>query len=432
MRTRDGVDRFGNTIDPDVGYARGSILAGSTDERARGARAAELMRRRAERLGADALFIFTGTEPRPATAGGAIGSSDTDDASDELRSRALDLLGGGSDHAVALFTRTSSGIVAAALALARAGESIVSLVPAGRSHPSVARGARLCGATLVECTDADELADALHGTHGRFAVITGVTSEIAVLPEPALARAVEEAHRAGRVCLVDDAYGALVRTVLCGQRPALALQADLVIMSTQKAGLGAVRGGLMAGARELVDHVVARGSELGLEAAGCATLPVLHALREFSRADVTDIAAAGADLYNAMARVFDPARITRTLLGPIIDTDELLAIALERAGRDTTSIVPAEAGAALGMILLEDSGLVTVNAVGAPGARLSLRPKCTRRTLLRFGGADAVAAALDRAFDRLAGIIGEPQTVRTLLIGPAGVGARDAHAAHPF
>ncbi len=41
-------------------------------------------------------------------------------------------------------------------------------------------------------------------------------------------------------------------------------------------------------------------------------------------------------------------------------------------------------------------------------------------TLARFGGAERFAEAIDRSLDRLADVIGDPATFRTLLFGEAG------------
>jgi hypothetical protein len=69
------------------------------------------------------------------------------------------------------------------------------------------------------------------------------------------------------------------------------------------------------------------------------------------------------------------------------------------------------------MILLRDWGLLTVNALGAPGARVSLRLKAVPGSLAAYGGAGAVAQAVDEALDAVASIAGEPSIVRELLLG---------------
>ena len=63
----------------------------------------------------------------------------------------------GSD--VALFNRTSGGVIAAVAALVPAGGLVASLVPRGRAHPCVRRGARLVGATIVEGPSLDVLTE---------------------------------------------------------------------------------------------------------------------------------------------------------------------------------------------------------------------------------------------------------------------------------
>jgi len=55
-----GVDRFGNPIDPEVGYARGRILASSEDEALRRERGMALIRARYKAFGREGLYDLTG------------------------------------------------------------------------------------------------------------------------------------------------------------------------------------------------------------------------------------------------------------------------------------------------------------------------------------------------------------------------------------
>src|SRR5512146_1022385 len=54
------VDRYGNSIDPSVGYARGQILACAADEIRRTMHARNLIRQRLNLLGEDGLYDLTG------------------------------------------------------------------------------------------------------------------------------------------------------------------------------------------------------------------------------------------------------------------------------------------------------------------------------------------------------------------------------------
>jgi L-seryl-tRNA(Ser) seleniumtransferase len=70
------------------------------------------------------------------------------------------------------------------------------------------------------------------------------------------------------------------------------------------------------------------------------------------------------------------------------------------------------------MLLLEDYGVITVHFAGMPPGTSSLLLKFVPpETLERFGGAEALAKAVDSAVDRLAALLREPAAFRTLLVG---------------
>ncbi len=119
-----------------------------------------------------------------------------------------------------------------------------------------------------------------------------------------------------------------------------------------------------------------------------------------------------------MSAVFGAKRVSLSALGPIMEQDDILSLALHRAAvRETSvSIVPAEASSGLGMLLLEHHGILTVNALGAPGARVSLRLKASSEEMERAGHTGAVVAAVDDAFGRLASVIVDVDATRRLIL----------------
>lgn len=417
------MDRFGHAIDPVVGYARGQILRDSFDETLREARGQELLRARVQRVGPGGVYVFTGSPcDFPLTPGDleveareALGPALFEE---RLRDHALEHMGGLPGDEVAVLNRTTGGIVATVLALAGPGDTVVSLVPGALSHPSVPRGVALAGADFVEVADLEAFRDALARTSGSLAVLTSVTSELQTLSGDDLVRAIGMARDAGRRTLVDDAYGARVRTVLLGQPAARAAGADLAITSNQKAGLTGPRAGLLVGDPSLVRAVLARATEYGQEARGPMALSVLRTLERYDPADVEGMAEAGRQLFVELASRYGTERVVATLLGPIIEADDLLDIALAGVGPSVDpTIVPAEAGAALGMVLLEHHGILTVNAVGSPGARVSLRLKCSAPELERAGGARRVVDAVEDSFRRLARLVEEGAALRGVIVG---------------
>ena len=107
------------------------------------------------------------------------------------------------------------------------------------------------------------------------------------------------------------------------------------------------------------------------------------------------------------------------LLGPTIREEDALELAIARSGGGNPHAVrPCEVTAAIGISLLRQ-GIVTVNALGPPGARVSLRMKPTAFALERAGGEDVIAGHLDDALDEVSQLIQDIDSLRTHIIGEA-------------
>ena len=160
-------DRFGNPLDPAVGYARGRHLSGPLDEFRRRAHGLDIIRARVASLGRYCLFNFTGhrrdfqardTDLRDELAEEWVGTPLIEGRFSEL---AQGHFGAGNGAGVALFNRSAAGIVATILAMASAGGRVLAVAPAGRTHPSIRRGAALAGARLTELDPDDGLEPSL-------------------------------------------------------------------------------------------------------------------------------------------------------------------------------------------------------------------------------------------------------------------------------
>ena len=115
-------DRFGNPIDPNVGYARGRILNGPVAESLRHKNAMRIVLERYKKFGSDSFYNFTGHRRRfnvslsdleTALAEEYVGMSF---ATDQLDTVAREHLGGSANTSIALFNRASAGIISAILA----------------------------------------------------------------------------------------------------------------------------------------------------------------------------------------------------------------------------------------------------------------------------------------------------------------------------
>lgn len=401
------TDRFGNAIDPGVGYARGALLRGSGDEVRRLAQAGRVARDFVAREGIDKIAICTGNlRFFPAT---------PDDLSllceewigpglfgEELRKAAIAHLGGQGHEAAAVVNRTSAGIVATVLAHS-GGNPVLSLVAAGdRSHASLLRGARLAGVPVREVHDLDAVQKALAEDNPALFVITPVTSELSMLGDDLIRDAATAGNKAGCVTFLDDAYGARFRPVLYGGGASLSFGADLIITNADKAGLSGPRAGVLCGEAAALVPVQAKASELGMEARAPVAVGAMRSLQGFTPDLLLQEARDGQDLADALDSVLGQGRITRSALGPKIDEQEAMEIVLGMAGADRSELVPAEVTAAIGMLMLQSKGIVTVNTHGQPGGRVSIRLKPTSGAVARAGGAMAVADCLMSAMRQTA------------------------------
>lgn len=394
------VDRFGNEIDPSVGFARGRFLTSSAAEIRRLRRAQSVAAEIVSERGVEAIGVFTGN-PRYFP----LKAEDLDTLceewvgpglfANELTDAAIAHFGGG-ETAVAT-NRTSAGIVAAILALA-GGRPVVSVTPDGdRSHASVARGCRIAGVELVEVPGSADPTEAIARAAPRLVIVTTVTSTLSRLPDEETDRAIRAGRAAGAITFMDEAYGARLRPVLHGGAPSLSFDADVAITNADKAGLSGPRAGVVCGAPDPVVAILAKASELGQEARAPIAAGAMRSLQKFDPEDLRSEASDGRAIADALVESWGEGVVTRSDLGPMIDEQDVLARILEIAGREVAEIVPAEATAAMGMVLLRDHGVLTVNTHGAPGGRVSLRLKPTAGALEAVGGPEALSAALDRA-----------------------------------
>ena len=416
------TDRFGHALDLSVGYARGVILSSPLEESKRHQHALEVIRMRAIEKGVNSFYNFTGLhrdysvdpEQIPLAeewVGPAL-------FADELAQRTREHLGGGPEHKVAVFNRASAGIVAACLALAIPGSTVISVVPGSRSHPSIGRGVALAQAKLKEVSTLADMQKVLDAAKVSLVLITGVSSELEVINEFFLMETIRLAKTNGIASFLDDAYGARLRPFIYGQPKTMATGVDLGITSCDKAGLGGPRAGLMAGRPDLMSRVIARAGELGLEARPSLSLAVCASLAQFDPGQLRSEAELGERIYRELGNRFGKERVKRTGLGATIPEEEAWEwVHSLRPGSESLPFVPAEITAGLGIYWLRRYGMITVNALGQPGARVSLRFKPDPRELERFVGIPALVEAIDDGFHHIAEKAGSLAGMKRLILG---------------
>ena len=425
------TDRFGNEWATGLPYARGSIIRSTEDDFFKLERARRVIERRIAAGGRESIFNFSGLER-----GLPLDASEIAVADDEIapaltgarvRALALEHLGGDAErHDVMLFNRLTAATFATHLALVAPGDTVLGLSPT-YTHPTAIRSARQCGARFVEADDVAGLAAALEREpRVTLLVLTRLAVTYDLLPLEIAREAVRLAHARGVRVYVDDAGGARVGPAVFGQPKTLELGADLGATGLDKYGTVGPRLGLLAGDAALVAAVRARAFEFGLEARPMLYPAVARSLAGYRPERVRVLVETTRRVGQALGAVFG-ARLHVTPVTAQLRADDLLALAMERAGLATPPIVPIEATAALAMLLLEDYGVLTVHFAGMPPGTSSLLLKfIPPETLERFGGADALAKAVNSAVDRLAALLRDRAALTALLLGAATSSAAGA------
>jgi L-seryl-tRNA(Ser) seleniumtransferase len=418
------TDSFGNPIDPTVGFARGDIIRSSIDEALRLRHGQAVAAKRVKTLGTESIGVFTGNQRDFPIMPEDIATLCEEWVgpgleAESLRQVAIGHMGGKTDDAVATFNRTSAGIIATIAALAN-GKPVVSVVPpGGRSHVSVLRGSKIAGVPVIEVQGDKEWLAAIQKNAPALVVITTVTSSLERLDDHITTQVTEYAHALGAKVFLDEAYGARLRTVLHGGQLSLQMGADISITNCDKAGLSGPRAGVLVGSPELVTAAAAKGAEFGMEARAPIAAAVFRALQKYEPEDLRKESAAGQQLAAVLEAKLGKELVQRSDLGPMVDEEAVLRVLLKLAGKEGSKpvVVPCEATSALGMVLLEDYGVLTVNTHGQPGARVSLRLKPTLDALGRVGGFDAVVTAVMESLDKVAKIIDNPDAIKRLIVG---------------
>src|SRR5256885_4585690 len=187
--------------------------------------------------------------------------------------------------------------------------------------------------------------------------------------------------------------------------------------------------GIMAGRADLGWKIRARAFEFGLEARPMLLPAAVRSLEGYRPERVRRLVESTRTVAAALRKVLG-ARVHETPVTAQLRADDVLAIALERAGLSAPPVVPIEALAALAMLLLEDYGLITVHFAGLPPGTSSLLIKfIPPETLAAVGGPEAIATAVDRSVDRLAALLHDRSALGTLLLGHAEAPAPSARHA---
>jgi L-seryl-tRNA(Ser) seleniumtransferase len=426
MEPKKTTDSLGNPLDPIVGFARGKIIRSSVDEARRLRQAQTVAAERIRRLGPTSIGVFTGNQREFPLKVEDLATNCEEWVgpglyAEELRQVAIEHMGGQPGDMVAAVNRTSAGIIATVVALAD-GKPVVSVVPpGGRSHASVIRGCGIAKVTLYEVQGDKDWVTAIEEHAPALVVVTTVTSSLEYLDDDVAMDVAALAKSRGAAVLLDEAYGARMRPVLRGGVKSLLLGGDVAITNCDKAGLSGPRSGLLVGRPKLITRISAKASEFGMEARAPIAASALRSLQRFSPKDLLEEAESGKQLAAVLRERMGSELVAVSDLGPMIEEDLALKEVFRRAGRNVadTDIVPCEITSALGMVLLRDHGILTVNTHGQPGARVSVRLKPTHGAIERAGGMSKVVDAMVSSFDEVARYVDRPKDLAELVLGAA-------------
>ena len=281
---------------------------------------------------------------------------------DELQIVGKEHLGG---EKVLAVNRTSSGILATILALVNEGDHVSHFLAEFPAHPSIPRSCAIVGASYDEFIDIEKF-DIPENT--SLVVVTGSTMDHKVIDEALFKKVIDMAHEKDIPVLVDDASGARLRTAIFKQNKATELGADLVVTSTDKLMPGP-RGGLMAGKEDLINEVKIKANQFGLEAQPPLILAMVNGIKNYTEENLVKAISRKDEFYDLLGKKYEMFEKTPT--GVVVSEESLknqlskLNIKTELSQKDCCFL--------WAMILLKDYGIITIPAVGMPGASASIR-----------------------------------------------------------
>ena len=302
--------------------------------------------------------------------------------------------------------RTSSGIFAAIIALVKEGDEIVHYLPKSPAHPSIPRSAELVGATYKEF---DDINDFKVGENTSLVFITGSTMDHDVISKEDFLKIIEISKSKEIPVFVDDASGARLRTIVYKQPRAMDMGADIAITSTDKL-MGGPRGGLMSGKSDIMIQVKSKAHQFGLEAQSPLVAGMVRALENLSPEIILEAFINKHDLYNALKDDFKHVKETPTGL---MLTPESLKLELTDRGIKT-DLSPKDLAFLFAMLLLRNNGIITIPAVGMPGASATIRIDLASNDAARITTEEIVKSFLD-TFSNLVNIIDDTDACKAVL-----------------
>ena len=307
---------------------------------------------------------------------------------DELQIIGRKHLGG---EKVLAVNRTSSGILASILALVEEGSHVSHFLAEFPAHPSIPRSCAIVGASYDEFIDIDKFTIP---ENTSLVVVTGSTMDHKVIDEELFKKVIDMAHEKDIPVLVDDASGARLRTAVFNQAKATELGADLVVTSTDKLMPGP-RGGLMAGRKDLIDEIKVKANQFGLEAQPPLILAMVNGIRNYTEENLVKAMSRKEEFFDLLSEKYEMFEKTPT--GVMVSEDSLkdqldkLNVETELSKKDCCFL--------WAMVLLKDFGIITIPAVGMPGASATIRIDLSTQDVIDMD-LNELYEKIDQSFER--------------------------------
>ena len=316
-------------------------------------------------------------------------------------------------HDAVVCNRVTAGMLGIMLALVGKGDRVLSLVPAGRSHPSVQKAVELAGGSIREVQGMAAMEEALEGGAWNMLVITPITPQKYHLPAVEVGRAIALAKDRGMLVVADDAH-MTSRMFAHNEAPTFGLgEFDAGVWSLDKHFPGP-RSGVVAGRKDLLSDIRSAVFEHGLEAQSGHYVAGLRAMESFDPQRIRAACDLGLQLLERLQRKYGTA-VYPAGPGVAISAEDLYSLVLKRANANATYLIPGEVSTAACFDMLNRYGIVTICVTGMPGAsptfRLLMHPDGHR---LGVGG---IEEATEVAMDTVASLLEEPEEVSRLILG---------------
>ena len=383
------------------------IVNNSLDEVKKRESAFRIIKKILEEKGRDSLFDVTGLS------GGFIASKKELELletyvgpavfEDEIQIVGKEHLGG---EKVLPVNRTSAGILATVLALVGEGSHVAHFLADYPGHPSIPRSCALAGASYEEFIDINEFAIP---DNTSLVVITGSTMDLQVIDEDLFTQVISRAHEKDIPVLVDDASGARLRTAVFNQKRATDLGADLVVTSTYKLMPGP-RGGLMAGRAELIDEIKIKVNQFGLEAQPPLIMAMINGIKAYTPEVLRKSVSRKEEFYGLISKKYEMFEKTpngiKVQEANLANQLKVLNIETELSEKDCCFL--------WSMVLLKEEGIITIPAVGMPGASDTIRFDLSTKDVIDMD-LDVLQDKIDNSFDVFLDLVQKPEMAEKLI-----------------